>query len=310
MLDNFKKRLIDEYCELRERIESLQSKINQGEQFKQEVGNEQYDLLIAQLSSMKEYKDILDKRIDNMDMRIHIPTIWGKDIVNHDDEMLSREKILRIAYTDCLREMYYKSQPSASYDEYVNKYQNGELTDNDRVYNWHYLSEKEYEYIVDKYVHAYGMDQKWLDYVDTVIAYFEEGATKDKWIPEHTDEHGTHPGYRGYEKLLDFSKVIENTLKANKDKTEEELAFAIKVLILQRINDCKAFYRFDREEGDFRASVALGASPTSNPDTVIKYWKDKGVDLEIVERDPDTLWDRDYYGDDYERYDENEIIDG
>jgi hypothetical protein len=246
MLD-FEKRLIEEYCDLRDKIDDLQYSLDRGDTFKDEVGEAEYALLNEQLSSMKTYLNVLDKRVDDLNLRIHVPTIWGKDIIRDGNDMLSREVILKKAYTDCLREMYIKSQPSASYDKYVRKYKNGELTDNDRVYNWHYLSEKEFEYIIDKYVAAYGMERKWDDYVNTVIEYFNEGAIKDKWIEEREDEHGYHPGYRGYEELDDFAKVVEDTLKANKDKTDAELAFAIKALILQRIDLCKNFYRFDRE---------------------------------------------------------------
>ena len=300
-MKDFEKRLIEEYCELRERTNKLHSAIDKGDEFKQTVGEEQFKMLSDQLNAMETYKSILSKRINDLGLDEHVPVVSGKD--TEDEEMLSREKIVTKAYTDCLEEMYQKSQPSASYLEYCEKYRKGELTDKDRVYEWHYLSQQEYEYIVDKYVYAYGMTKKWDDYINTVAEYFNNGATKDKWIEEHTDEYGDwHPGYRGYEKLDDFAKVVEDTLNANQDKSAKELGDAIKALVLQRIDTCKNFYRFDREEGDFKASVALGASPTSNPETVKKYWKEKGVELEIVERDPDTLWERDYYGDDYEDY--------
>ena len=110
----------------------------------------------------------------------------------------------------------------------------------------------------------------------------------------------------------DIATIFEDTLNANKDKSNAEIAETLRELVIQRLNDCKNFYRFDREEDDFKASVALGASPTSNPETVRKYWKEKGVELEFVEKDPDTLWERDYYGDAYDDYlkeCENEVID-
>lgn len=309
-LKPFEKRLIEEYCELRERYTKLKDSLETGDEFKEKVGEKQYGILLRQYEGMDLYFKTLGERIDDLGLRDNIPTVWGKD--SEDDEMLSRDKVITKAYTDCLEEMYQKAQPSASYIDYVNMYRKGELTDKDHVYERHYLPQSEYEYIVDKYVHAYGMDRKWDDYVDTVVEYLNEGATKDKWIEEHEDETGYHPGYRGYEKLEDIAKIFEKTLDANKDKTNEELAMALKALVLQRIDYCKNFYRFDREEGDFKASVALGASPTSNHETVRKYWEKEGVELTFTVKDPDTLWERDYYGDAYDDYlkeMENEIID-
>ena len=167
--------------------------------------------------------------------------------------------------------------------------------------------------ICDSYVHAYKIDnqQELLDTIETLKNYCKEPIV-DKYIDDWTDETGFHPGYRGYEKLKDIATIFEDTLNANKDKSNAEIAKTLRELVIQRLNDCKNFYRFDREEGDFKASVALGASPTSNPETVRKYWKEKGVELEFVEKDPDTLWERDYYGDAYDDYlkeCENEVID-
>lgn len=311
-MKDFEKRLIEEYCELRERVHKLQTAIDKGDEFKRTVGEEQYRMLSDQLKAMEMYQTILSKRIRTFGLENHIPSVWGKDNDDVQEEMLSREKVLRKAYTDCMEELYQKSQPPASYIGYVEKYRKGELTDKDRIYERHYLPQSEYEYIVDKYVSAYGMAKKWDDYMDTAIEYLNEGATKDKWIKEHEDETGYHPGYRGYEKLKDIATIFEDTLNANKGKSNAEIAETLKELVVQRLNDCKNFYCFDREEGDFKASVALGASPTSNPETVRKYWKEKGVELEFVEKDPDTLWERDYYGDAYDDYlkeMENEVID-
>lgn len=309
-MKDFEKRLIEEYCELRERVHKLQAAIDKGDEFKQTVGEEQYRMLCDQLHVMEIYQTILSKRIRTLGLSKHVPDFWCKD--TEDEEMLSREKVLTKAYTDCMEELYQKSQPSASYIDYVTQYRKGELTDNDRIYERHYLPQSEYEYIVDKYVSAYGMNKKWDDYMETAIEYLNEGAIKDKWIKEHEDETGYHPGYRGYEKLKDIATIFEDTLNANKGKSNAEIAETLRELVIQRLNDCKNFYRFDREEGDFKASVALGASPTSNPETARKYWKEKGVELEFVEKDPNTLWERDYYGDAYDEYVkecENEVID-
>ena len=68
----------------------------------------------------------------------------------------------------------------------------------------------------------------------------------------------------------------------------------------------KEFYRFNREENSFSTSIALGASPTSNPESVKEYWKSQGIDIEIEERNPLLFWERDYYGDEFEEVMEDE----
>lgn len=302
ILKPFESRLIIEYCDLRERCTKLKESLDKGDEFKNKVGEETYDILSKQFSAMETYLNILNERIDKLDIRDNVPEEWFWNRGNRDDEMLTRDKIISKAYTDCMEELYQKSQPPASYIDYVNRYRIGELTDKDHVHDHHFLSQEEYEYIIDKYVYAYGMTQKWKDYVDTVVAYLDKDAIKDKQIEEYEDEYGHHPAHRGYEKLPDIKTVIETYLTTNAGKTNAEKADAIKTLILQRIDDCKHFYRFDREEGDFKTSIALGASPTSDPERVKKYWKEKGIDVDIVYKDPLTLWERDYYGDQYEEY--------
>jgi hypothetical protein len=44
----------------------------------------------------------------------------------------------------------------------------------------------------------------------------------------------------------------------------------------------------------------LGCSPTTNKETVINYWKTQGVDLDIVDRDPNTFYENDAYGENYD----------
>jgi predicted DsbA family dithiol-disulfide isomerase len=46
----------------------------------------------------------------------------------------------------------------------------------------------------------------------------------------------------------------------------------------------------------------LGASPTSNSDTVIEHWRKQGVEVDIEWRNPLLLWEMDEYGDDFDEY--------
>ena len=44
----------------------------------------------------------------------------------------------------------------------------------------------------------------------------------------------------------------------------------------------------------------LGASPNSNSKAVVEYWKSKGIDIVIEERNPLLFYEQDYYGDEFE----------
>ena len=65
-------------------------------------------------------------------------------------------------------------------------------------------------------------------------------------------------------------------------------------------------YESDSEQ-KFRNTLAFGATPTSNMETVKKWWKDHyDIDVEIEERNPMLLWEMDYYGDNFEEVMEEE----
>lgn len=309
MMDGYEKRLIAEYFSTWRDCDALEYAIEHQQEFNNKVGAGQFELIKAQYELKMKLKDVLDLRIKDLGLDKQFDEFHrnNEDLFGdpYQELMLDRDSVLEKAYHDCMAEMYRKSQPSASYDEYIKMYKAGVLRDDDhdRVYNRHYLSREEYEYILDKYTNAYGMTEKWSSYVDTVKEYFGDDASKDKWIEEHTDEDGfTHPGYRGYEQLPHFSKVIEDII--NKKAVEElndvsTVAKAIYDAVIDRIETCKNFYRFDREESGFHVSIGLGASPTCNKESVIEYWRERGVDIKIEDRDPNTFWEKDFYGDDY-----------
>ena len=222
--------------------------------------------------------------------------------------MLDRDKILEKAYNECMAEMYAKAQPSADYYQLCEDAKNGKIGKDERVYERYYLSQEEFLHIRDKYVKAYGMEVTWKSNIELLEQYLIEGGTKDKYIKSHTDENGHyHPGYRGYEKVAPIKEQIEKVLN-NEFASGEVSPFVKDVIrdkiveiVMKTISDCKEFYCFDREESQFSASVALGPSPCSNKDTVIEYWKTQGIDIEIEERNPLLLWERDYYGDEFEQ---------
>lgn len=223
--------------------------------------------------------------------------------------MLTRKDILEKAYHDCMSEMYAKSQPPADYDEILDGVKDGTIHDSDAspVYARHYLSAYEFYYILNKYKKAYGIESKWEDYLEVVENYFNGKGMKDVWVNGKKDKDGNEtPGYRSAEDVPNIKVPIYNTLfkefgRSYSTHELDELTANIAEHSLNYIDWCRNFYRFDREEEGFSISVSLGASPTSNPKTVIKYWADKGIDIDIVERNPLIIPILDEY-DDYEEF--------
>lgn len=216
--------------------------------------------------------------------------------------MLDRKEIIKKAYHDCLTEMYAKSQPPADYNQLLNDAKEGKIKKDELIYERHYLSKEEFKHIIDKYVDAYGMGKTWEPHFEILEEYLTEGGNKDKYVKAYTDEVGNyHPGHRGYDVVPPLWIQVKDILEeyVPKDKLKESTDKVINS-VMETINNCKDFYRFDREESEFSASIALGCSPTSNPQTVIEYWKTQGVDVTIEERNPLLIWEQDYYGDDFE----------
>ena len=215
---------------------------------------------------------------------------------------LDRKDIFRKAFHDCMKEMYAKAQPSVDYDQLIEDYKSGKIGKDERICEYYYLSWDEFLYIRDKYAEAYGMTKTWIPNIEVLEQYLNEGGAKDKYIPEQVDENGfKHPGYRGYEKVAPLKDQIYNCLfeytEADDAKNITDKIFNI---VMDNISNCKDFYRFDRERDDFDCNVALGASPTSNPKSVIEYWKSQGKDIVIEERNPLLFWEQDEYGEEFE----------
>ena len=215
-----------------------------------------------------------------------------------------RDKVIEHAFHDCMKEMYAKAQPSLDYDLAVEQIKSGEMVDTqeDPIYDRHYLSHDEFKYILNKYIDGYNIKSKWLDYIGIVEKYLTEGGNKDKYI----ERDGDNPGYRGYEEVAPIKEQIHNILKESIGDGSIELTNKIVECVLNTISDCKTFYKLDRENLQFSMSVALGHSPSSSLERVQKYWDDKGIDVNIVERNPLLIWERDYYGDEFEEIMEEE----
>lgn len=225
--------------------------------------------------------------------------------------MLSRKEIIKKAIHDCYAELYAKAQPLAEYDNLIAEIKAGKIDEEKEgaIYNRHYISKEELEYIVNKYIEAYGMTEHWKSDVETIEDYLIHGGSKNAYVESSTDDNGNyHPGYRSYEDVAPLKKqiynILNNTLNGiNLESSTKEITDKV----METIKNCKNFYRFDREADEFKAAIYLGAAPTANPDIVRKWWKDNyNVDIEIEERNPLLLWEQDNYGDAFEEIMEEE----
>ena len=228
--------------------------------------------------------------------------------------MLDRETVLKRAIDECFAELYMNAQPKVDFKQLIEDAKAGKIDESETpVYNRYYLSHDEFKYITEKYIDAYGLRESWTSNIDLVKEYLEKGGSKDKYIEEYTDEHGNyHPGYKSYEKVQPIKESIKNII-ARSENSEffsqeqlDKLASAITKKVLDNINICQHFYRFDHDGSNFMYNVALGPSPTSNKQTVIDYWKKQGVDIDIVDKNPLLLWEMDNYGDEFEEVMESE----
>lgn len=188
---------------------------------------------------------------------------------------ISREDILTRARIECLTEMYAKAQPAYDLTKFIDeskaikKYNPNWKHPDDSDTKWplylqHYLSEAEFEYIRDKYIKAYGLDSHWKPDIDLLLNDLKEGVK--------------HDVYKEYRRCETLPGLVEQIGQEAADKVE------------YLIKECRDWYRFDREESDFRCAIALGGSPCSCAKTVKEYWATKGIELEIVERNPDYFW--------------------
>lgn len=228
--------------------------------------------------------------------------------------IIDRDTIFRKAFHDCMKEMYAKSQPEADYDNLLEEFRSGKIGKDERIYERHYLSMDEFLYIRDKYKDAYNIKTHWIGDVEIVEEYFLNGGLKNSYIPTKIDKNGfKHPGYRSAEKVPPLKEQILAIMKDfDCSECAANVGEQIYDVVIENLKNCKDFYKFDREESSFDCSIALGASPTANPETVKQWWKDNyNVDIEIEERNPKLFWyyDHEYTNEDlaeeFEAYGEN-----
>ena len=288
-MEKYKRNLVDDYRDLLQKVESLRKTLNNGDKLKEASGEEAYEFAKKRLVAMEAYLDILSEQIKTFE-----PVGCDNACINEspNKKFIDRKVILGQAIDNCLREMYRKSQPSGDYDEYVRQLQEGEIKEEpgNEIYRRHYLSQEEFQYIVDKYVEAYGMHDKWDDNFELLVEYLGKDPCKEV-RGDDGDKHLVNLGT--------LKSKIKEALKDEFFDGEDLEKFSSKVMdiVLGRIEECRTYYRHGMEESSFRFAIALSyGSPTSNKEEVKKYWAKQGANIEIVEHNPDDFWGKDYYG--------------
>ena len=279
-MDNYKRNIAKEYWDLSDKVESLEKTLS-NPQFEKNVGSEIVELTRQRLSAMLTELDILSRQVKLLEP---FNCNFGNCNENKNENFINRDTLLDEAELRCLREMYRKSQPAGDYDEYLRQLREGEIKEEigEEIYRRHYLSREEFKYILDKYVNAYGMEDYWNKHFDLLEEYMTKNGIIEK------DD--------GFEHLPDLEDIFKEMLKKWEDVPYDCIAVALKEAVIERIEQCRNFYRHGTEEGEFRATVALACgSPTSNKEEVKNYWKKMGIDIEIIDRDPDKFWPKDYY---------------
>ena len=195
-----------------------------------------------------------------------------------EDILNKRKDALKRAVHDCFREMYAKAQPSADWDKIIKEFEKGIRPADEKVYEQHYLSQEEFEYIMDKYIKAYKIVDDWRSDVELVEDYLKNGGIKDSRDKDERYDHNPPIKDQVYNYL---SKSICSSDLAM------EIACKVSEMVLNTVSDCKNFYKTNSELSSFKFSVALGPSPTTNQEIVKKYWKKKtGEDIEIKWHNP------------------------
>ena len=162
-MEAYKRNIARDYWSLSDKIYALEQALD-NKKFKENVGDELYKLTQERLKALKTEFEVVEKQVrllepfesEYADVRQDRPDLSGN--------YLSRDMVIEQADLNCLREMYRKAQPSADYDEYERKLREGEIVEEigQEIYRRHFLSKEEFQYIVDKYVHAFRMGQNYL----------------------------------------------------------------------------------------------------------------------------------------------------
>ena len=188
---------------------------------------------------------------------------------------MNRQKVLEEAVNKCMKELYSLAQPKISWEDFIEE--NRKYLEKEKEFekkNKEYLEPKPYEFyylpseilkdITNSYIYSYKLD-------------------------EHQD-------------LLDIIEIIKNycnhPLEDKQPKLEEELTeivpdsilgksnivLSIKNKFFEFLDKIGEFYKRNSELQAFNMTIYLGASPSSNKESVIENWKKyRNIDIKIDE---------------------------
>lgn len=177
--------------------------------------------------------------------------------------MKNREQVLATAIDECFYEMYKWAQPSIDLRNYIGR-DDIEDTPENPFYKRYYISRENMKYIVEMFMEAYGVGNKWNEHIELLIGYI---TNKDSKKVVYKDFR------REYENITPLQDITNDS---------EE--------ILKLINTCKDFYNRDSEKEVFNFSIYLGPSPNSNKEEVEKYWQEHGIpDFKITDYSIDNI---------------------
>ena len=147
-----------------------------------------------------------------------------------------------------------------------------------RPYEFYYLPKEVFKEVVDSYIFAYEIDhqQNLLDIIEILKGYCNEPIV-DKYIEGELCEDGTRwPGHRGYDRpdniYKEIAKIVSNySLEPAKEDSDEVVDLCNK--FFEFLDMAGNFYSWHGELHAFNTAVYLGASPSSNKESVIDNWK-------------------------------------
>ena len=193
-------------------------------------------------------------------------------------ELLNSKDYMVRCVNECLDKMYTLSEPPITLAQLKETFKDipKEEQEKEPAYEQHYLPAEVYKAILEHYSDVFGFKPTWDDDVVILSNDLFNGGKKDVY---RKDKNGIS------------QKEYEDTPKL-RDVIGEENAEKVKKMI----TDIKNFYRFNMKYQTFTFNV-MSFSPTSDKETVEKYWREHGSpDFTI---DEDKWFKEDDEEDDY-----------
>lgn len=192
------------------------------------------------------------------------------------DFSLTRNDVVSKAAFDCLNDMYKSAYPSITWEEYENLHKGLPKAEAEKknFYNAYYLPEKVYLEIKDSYAEAYDLKSNLPSTIEILKGYFKKPIV----TAYKKDKDGN--SYKGY----DHPEPMD-------DKSYE--------VACKYLDMADGFYNWNMYYNAFCFTV-MNYSPTSNRETVERWWHDNGhPEFKLPD---ESYWE--YDDDDYD--DENE----